>query len=217
MFERYTERARRVVFYARYFAYQVGSREIEAEHLLLGLLREDMSLAQRFLGSPWALEEVWVELGQNKLIKEKPPESMDLSLSNMCKGVRLFAVEEADRISSKRIGTSHLLLGLLREENCVAAQVMYQRGVRLTPTRNELTRLPHDESIREKFVRGGSPLPDDVVESQSRIRSIMARTSAAISSHDFAMARACGEEERKERDKFFSLCQKYKLSDWLFE
>ena len=56
MFERYTESARRVIFWSRYLASQRGCPEIEVEHLLLGLLREDMSLAERFLGSPWAVE-----------------------------------------------------------------------------------------------------------------------------------------------------------------
>jgi hypothetical protein len=51
MFERYTEKARRVVFFARYEASQFGSPYIETEHLLLGLLREDKALTQRFLGS----------------------------------------------------------------------------------------------------------------------------------------------------------------------
>ena len=51
MFERYTEKARRVIFFARYEASQFGSPYIETEHLLLGLLREDKALANRFLRS----------------------------------------------------------------------------------------------------------------------------------------------------------------------
>ena len=52
MFERYTEKARRVIFFARYEASQFGSPYIETEHLLLGLLREDKALTNRFLRSP---------------------------------------------------------------------------------------------------------------------------------------------------------------------
>ena len=59
VFERYTESARRVIFFARYFTGRTGSLEIETEHLLLGLLRQDQGLGRRFLGSPWAAEEVW--------------------------------------------------------------------------------------------------------------------------------------------------------------
>src|SRR6202030_4561248 len=54
MFERYTQKARRVIFGAVYMARRVGSPMVETEHLLLGLLREDKVLARRFLGSPWA-------------------------------------------------------------------------------------------------------------------------------------------------------------------
>lgn len=54
MFERYTQAARETIFGARYLASQVRGPEIETEHLLLGVLRADKSLANRFLGSPWA-------------------------------------------------------------------------------------------------------------------------------------------------------------------
>ena len=58
MFERYTEKARRVIFFARYEASQFGSPYIETEHLLLGLLREDKALANRFLRSHAAIESI---------------------------------------------------------------------------------------------------------------------------------------------------------------
>ena len=58
MFERYTEKARRVIFFARYEASQFGSPYIETEHLLLGLLREDKALANRFLRSHAAVESI---------------------------------------------------------------------------------------------------------------------------------------------------------------
>ncbi len=58
MFERYTEKARRVIFFARYEASQYGSPYIETEHLLLGLLREDKALANRFLRSHGSIESI---------------------------------------------------------------------------------------------------------------------------------------------------------------
>jgi len=73
MFERYTEPSRHVIFYSRYIASQAGSPEIETEHLLLGLLRTDMVLARRFLGSPWAAEEIWQEVerrsGKRRIVR----------------------------------------------------------------------------------------------------------------------------------------------------
>jgi hypothetical protein len=81
MFERYTEPSRRVVFYSRYMAAQAGSPKIETEHLLVGLLRADMVLARRFLGSPWAAEEIWREVERKKPVRAAIPAGVDLPLS----------------------------------------------------------------------------------------------------------------------------------------
>src|SRR5216684_2858949 len=118
MFERYSETARRVIFSSRYMASRVGSPEIETEHLLLGLLRADKSLARRFLGSPWAAEAVWRKIEQSKPLREKVRGPREIPLSNAAKRALAFAVEEAALFSSKRVRTEHLLLGLLREEKC---------------------------------------------------------------------------------------------------
>jgi ATP-dependent Clp protease ATP-binding subunit ClpC len=66
MFERYTQAARATIFGARYIASQVGSLEIETEHLLLGVLRTDKSLASRFLGSPRAAVGILVLAFQHR-------------------------------------------------------------------------------------------------------------------------------------------------------
>src|SRR6185437_7056685 len=71
VFERYTEPARRVIFTGRYMASQAGSPEIETEHLLLGVLREDKGLAKRFLGSALAAEAVWNSVEQRKPARKK--------------------------------------------------------------------------------------------------------------------------------------------------
>src|ERR1700691_3828276 len=124
MFERYTEKARRVIFFARYEASQFGSPYIETEHLLLGLLREDKALTNRFFRS-------------------RPS---GLPLSNECKRVLAYAAEEAERLSHKHIGTEHLLLGLLREEKCFAAEILHERGLRLSTIREELARTSQEKA-----------------------------------------------------------------------
>jgi ATP-dependent Clp protease ATP-binding subunit ClpC len=217
MFERYTEVARRVIFYSRYMANQAGSPEIETEHLLLGLLRTDMVLARRFLGSPWAAEEIWREIERRKPVRATTPGSLDLPLSTEAKRALLLAAEEADQLSSKKIRTEHLLLGLLREEECLATALLHGRGLHLVSTREELSRNPHDDSAVEKFLREASPLPQDVVELQTRIRSIVSRMEQAIADHDFAKARSCSDEERIERDHLRLLYQEHGLSGWIFE
>jgi len=217
MFERYTETAGRVIFYSRSMANQAGSPEIETEHLLLGLLRADMGLANRFLGSPWAAEPIWRKIEQSKPTRQITPGPVDLPLSSVCKRVLPFAAEEADQLSSKKIRTEHLLLGLLRDENCLAAELLHERVVRLVSTRDELTRSPHDDSATEKFVRERSPLPEDVVELQTRIRSIVSRMEAVIANRDLAKARLCADEERTERDKLRLLHQQHGLADWIVD
>src|SRR5689334_7877293 len=146
MFERYTEKARRVIFFARYEASQFGSPFIETEHLLLGLLREDKTLANRFLRSHAAVESIRKQIEGHTTIREKVSTSVDLPLSHECKRVLAYAAEEAERLSHKHIGTEHLLLGLLREEKCFAAEILRERGLRLS-------------NIREEFMRSQSEKP----------------------------------------------------------
>src|SRR5689334_12397525 len=95
MFEGTTEAYRRVIFAAVYIARRVGSPTIETEHLLLGLLREDKRLAQRFFGSPWAAETVLKKVEIVKPPREKIAGSFELPLSSESKQVLLFALEEA--------------------------------------------------------------------------------------------------------------------------
>jgi ATP-dependent Clp protease ATP-binding subunit ClpC len=217
MFERYTQKARRVVFGAVYIARRVGSPMIESEHLLLGLLREDKSLARRFLGSPWAAETLLKRIEQIKAPREKISGSFEVPLSSESKGVLAFAAEEADLFSSESICTEHVLLGLLRERKCLAAKTLSEGGVDLASIREELRRAPHDDSATESFSRERAQLPEDVVELQTRIRSIKTRVEEAIATNDFSKAQSCSDEEAKERDKLYLLYRQYGLTDWIFE
>jgi ATP-dependent Clp protease ATP-binding subunit ClpC len=149
MFERYTEKARRVIFFARYEASQVGSPYIEPEHLLLGLLREDTALTHRFLGSPGVTEAVRKEIEQHTTVREKVSTSVDLALSNEGKRVLADAAEEAERLSHMHIGPEHLLLGLLREEKCFAAKLLHGRGLQFEAVREALSEVPHDPLFQE--------------------------------------------------------------------
>ncbi|HEV2194800.1 MAG TPA: Clp protease N-terminal domain-containing protein [Candidatus Acidoferrum sp.] len=216
MFERYSEKARRVIFFARYFAAQSGSPDIESEILLMGLLREDKGLGNRFLGSPWVAEEVWKKIQQRKPAREKFSGPVDIPLSSTSKRVLTFAVEEAELLSSKVIRTEHILLGLLREEGCLAAEILHEYGVGLTETRGELLRVPNTESGGKEFVRELGPRPPEVAELKNKIKSIRERMEEAIRNHDFASARAYSEGERGEQDKLFALYRQYELDDWIY-
>src|SRR5258707_136704 len=162
MFERYTERARRVIFFARYEASQFGSTTIETEHLLLGLIREDKNLTNRFLRNHSSIESIRKEIEGRTTIREKVSTSIDLPLSNECKRILAYAAEEAERLNHRHIGTEHLLLGILREEKCFAADILHERGLRLTQVRDEIQRSssekvssnrPKESSLLSEFSR----------------------------------------------------------------
>jgi hypothetical protein len=140
MFERYTEKARRTIFFGRYEASQFGSPYIETEHLLLGLLREDKALANRFLRSNAALESIRKQIEGHTAPGEKVSTSVDLPLSLDCKRVLAYGAEEAERLNHKHIDTEHLLLGLLREEKCFAAQLLREQGLTLNSAREQVQR-----------------------------------------------------------------------------
>src|SRR4051794_27819374 len=150
MFERYTEKARRVIFFARYEASQFGSPYIETEHLLLGLLREDKALTNRFLRQHSSVDSIRKQIEGHTTIREKVSTSVDLPLSNECKRVLAYAAEEAERLSHKHIGTEHLLLGLLREEKCFAAEILHERGLRLSTIREELARTSQEKAPQQQ-------------------------------------------------------------------
>jgi hypothetical protein len=166
MFERYTEKARRTIFFARYEASQFGSPYIEAEHLLLGLLREDKSLANRFLRSP--AESIREQIEGQTAPGKQVPTSVDLPLSHECKRVLAYGAEEAERLKHKHIGTEHMLLGLLREEKCFAARLLYEQGLTIDSVREQLQRSAPplgqggsaffarlDQWLSEREARGG--------------------------------------------------------------
>ena len=146
MFERYTEKARRVIFFARYEASQFGAPYIETEHLLLGLLREDKALAFRFLATQSNFESIRQQIESASPTRQPVSTSQDLPLSNESRRVLAYAAEEAERLSHRHIGGEHLLLGILREEKCFAAELLKERGLRLSAMREELARQPHGEA-----------------------------------------------------------------------
>jgi ATP-dependent Clp protease ATP-binding subunit ClpC len=150
MFERYTEKARRVIFFARYEASQFGSPHIESEHLLLGLLREDKGLTNRFLRSHAGIEAIRKQIEGRTIVRDKVATSVDLPLSQDCKRILMYAAEEAEKLGSKHIGTEHLLLGLLREDQCFAAELLRERGLKLAAIREELARQQSDKTPSSK-------------------------------------------------------------------
>ena len=146
MFERYTEKARRVIFFARYEASQFGAQAIEAEHILLGLLREDKQLTQKFFRNlDSTIKSIRKEIEARTPLREKVSASVDLPLSQSAKRVLTSAMNESDRLRHRHIGTEHLLLGILREEKSSAAEILRKHGIRLNQVREEVIRAEETE------------------------------------------------------------------------
>jgi hypothetical protein len=140
MFERYTEEARRSIFFARYEASLTGSPHIETEHLLLGLLREDPFL--RGLFAPDAIEKVRQTVEQRLRTGEQVATSADLPLSHECKRALAFGAEEAERLGDETIRGRHLALGLLRQEQSGAASLLREHGIELERFREAVKNSP---------------------------------------------------------------------------
>lgn len=138
MFERYTEKARRIIFFARYECSQFGASEIQTEHLLLGMLRENVATMSRHAGLELNMMQIRAELEKFVRKGTKLSTSVDLPISNECKRILGYAAEEAEQLGHRNIGTEHLLLGILREANCNAAQLLRQQGLKLDRVRKSI-------------------------------------------------------------------------------
>jgi len=166
MFERYTENARRVIFFARYEASQYGSPYIETEHLLLGIMRESKWLTMRVLPEGSA-QSIRAQIDASMGHRAKTSTTVDLPLSGEGKRVLAYAAEEAERLDHKHIGTEHLLLGLLREESGFAARILRERGAELSKLRLELAKTAQEAWPRREYTipaRGSRVAIHDTVE-----------------------------------------------------
>lgn len=150
MFERYTEDARRALFFARYEATQLGSVAIETEHLLLGLIREPTGMvAPVFARAAVSLEELRNRIERRISSGQKVAPSVEIPFTAETKRVLQNAAAEADRLRHNEINTGHLLLGILREERCVAAQILTGKGLRLDSAREDVAHAPKERVVRD--------------------------------------------------------------------
>jgi hypothetical protein len=147
LFERYTEKARRVVFFARYEASQFGGAYIENEHLLLGILREDAALMKSLYLAPGAPDGIRKRIEASKTPMESVSTSVDMPLSHAAKIVLARAAEEAKQLNHLQIAPVHLLLGLLRDEESLAAEILKSHGIEVPQVRELLARQSGHEAL----------------------------------------------------------------------
>lgn len=146
MFERYTEKARRVIFYARYDASQYGSPYIETERLLLGLLREDHNTAQVLLPNLPSKEQIRQQIESKITRRERISTSVEVPLTKDSKRVLNIAAEEAERFGHRHVGTEHLLLALVQVEEGMASEILRESKVDLVKLRERIGKLPPQAS-----------------------------------------------------------------------
>ena len=150
MWQRFTERARKVVFYAQEEAQKFGEGYVSTEHLLLGLVRESDSVAARVLERLGvSLTRIRAEV-EKQLPKGETGRSQDMSLTPRAKRVIDLAYDEARNINNNYIGTEHLLLGLIREGDGLAGRVLAKLGVELDRTRREVMAIQDDDYPSDK-------------------------------------------------------------------
>src|SRR5581483_941262 len=178
MFERYTESARRVLFFARYEAAQLASPAIGTEHLLLGLVRLGKGVSARCMAAfHVSFDDIRHDVAQVTATRGSTTPPNDIPFTADMKRVLEYAAEEADRLVHDDIEPQHLLLGLLREERCVAASILTARGLTLEGARqhvriNPITTAALGERLRDER---------DLLEIQQALaRAWLERDRAAI-------------------------------------
>jgi ATP-dependent Clp protease ATP-binding subunit ClpA len=152
MYERFTDRARKVMQLANQEAQHFKHEYIGTEHILLGLVKEDSGVAANVLKNleinlPKVRREIEkiVQAGPDAVTMGKLPQTP------RAKRVIEFAIEEARALNHMYIGTEHLLLGLIREDEGVAAQVLINLGLSLPVVREEVQRVLGISATSERF------------------------------------------------------------------
>jgi uncharacterized protein (TIGR02246 family) len=173
MFERYTQSARRVIFFARYEASQYGSHSIDTEHLLLGLFREDKRLARNVLQRPGAAESIRRDIEACTTRGERIPVSVEIPLSMESKRVLQYASDSAEKLGHRHVDSVHLLLGMLREEGCVAARILQKYCVAADVIEQKSKELVERDDSRMTSVFGSPSSNSSVLELHSTIAELL--------------------------------------------
>jgi ATP-dependent Clp protease ATP-binding subunit ClpA len=201
VFERFTDRARRAIVLAQEEARLLNHDYVGTEHLLLGLAHEGQGVAARALESLGiSLEAVRAQVEAVLGRGERAP-SGHLPFTPRAKKVLELTLREALELRHDYIGTEHILLGLIREGEGVAAQVLVQLGADLRRARRQVVQLlsGHAGSVeagaRTRLVR--MSVPDDLREAEEQLAGVRREKQAAIDAEEFDRAAALRDKERQ--------------------
>jgi ATP-dependent Clp protease ATP-binding subunit ClpA len=165
MFERYTESARRALFFARYETSLTGSLSIESEHMLLGLLREPGPIGRRLLASAGvSSEQLRQEVESRIAFREKVATSVEIPFSEETRHILTYTALEADNLGHSHIGPEHILLALLRVPESIAGAILTGHGLRLQTAREDVVAIlaegPQSSSRRAADADAPAVAPD---------------------------------------------------------
>ena len=209
MYERFTDRARKVMQLANQEAQRLNYEYIGTEHILLGLAKEGDGVAAN------VLKNLNVDLRRVRLEVEKivqagpdPVHPGKLPQTPHARKVIEYSIEEARKLEHKYVGTEHLLLGLLREQEGVAAQVLVNMGLRLQDVREEVLELLGQTIDQAKEDETSVELPVEIQQIvrdlDAQIEQLNREKEQAVAQADFekaAMLRDRADKLRKKREK----------------
>ena len=220
MFERFTERSRRVVMLAQQEARMLNHNYIGTEHILLGLIHEGEGVAAKALESLGISLDAVRQQVEEIIGQGQQAPSGHIPFTPRAKMVLELSLREALQLGQEYIGTEHILLGLIREGDGVAAQVLVKLGADLNRVRQQVIQLATGRA-GEDVIGEGSPLPDvalgrpdsldrrlaaierwvglrpDLEDLVLEIARVRREKEAAIGRQDFEAAAALREKEKQ--------------------
>jgi Clp amino terminal domain, pathogenicity island component/UvrB/uvrC motif len=178
MFERFTDRARRVVVLAQEEARMLNHGYIGTEHLLLGLVHEGEGVAAKALEAMGISLEAVREQVETIIGRGEHTESGHIPFTPRAKRVLELSLRESSQLGHNYIGTEHILLGLVREGDGVAAQVLVKLGADLNRVRQQVIQQLHGHPAERRVRIGRGARPGEVEDVIARIDSMDGRLTA---------------------------------------
>jgi ATP-dependent Clp protease ATP-binding subunit ClpA len=203
MFERFTDRARRVIVLAQEEARLLNHDYIGTEHLLLGLAHEGQGVAAKALELLGIRLEALRSRVEEIIGQGQQAPSGHIPFTPRAKKVLELSLRESQQLGHNYIGTEHLLLGLVREGEGVAAQVLVKLGADQARVRQQVSQLLRGSAGGEEAAEqagAGTRLvhmtvPEDLREAEEQLAQVRRQKEAAIMAQDFERAAALRDQE----------------------
>ena len=216
MFERFTDRARKVMALASQEAIRFNHEYIGTEHILLGLVKEASGVGAN------VLMNLYVDLGKvrkevEKIVKSGPTLAMtQLPKTPRAKKVIEFAIEEARKLGHDYVGTEHLLLGLFCEHDGVAAQILMNLGLKLEDVHNEIMSLNQNNSLNQndlvKKIATLTEQKDDMIRNAEYQTAALIRDQ--IEKSEAALAKRFNLSAKEAKDIIGAAKKSMQLPQW---